>query len=102
MGLLSFLGIGDKVSKAISRGAVVIDVRPAYAFDQHGRVPDSINIPLDRIPINIPRLKDFKQPIVIVCAFGEDCEKAASILRRNGITNVINGGKWQSVFKKVK
>jgi rhodanese-related sulfurtransferase len=102
MGFFSFLGIEDKITKAINRGAIVIDVRPAYAFDQHGRVPGSINIPLDRIPINLERLKDFKRPIVICCAFGQDCYKAASILRQNGITNVYNGGNWQSVFKKVK
>jgi rhodanese-related sulfurtransferase len=102
MGFLSFFGLDDKITKAINRGAIVIDVRPAHAFDQNGRVPGSLNIPLDRIPINLERLKDIKRPIIICCAFGQDCDKAAAILRQNGITNVYNGGNWQSVFKKVK
>ena len=102
MGLLSFLGLGNNITGAIKRGAVIIDVRPAYAFDQHGRVPESINIPLDRIPINIERIRSMNRPIVICCAYGNDCQLAARMLRENGIKDVYNGGSWESVFRKVR
>jgi phage shock protein E len=100
MGLLSFLGLGNnKITGAIQRGAVIIDVRPAYAFDQHGRVPGSINIPVDRIAINIERIKSMKRPVVICCAYGTDCANAARMLKEKGIKEVYNGGSWQSLLK---
>ncbi|TMI70793.1 MAG: rhodanese-like domain-containing protein [Bacteroidetes bacterium] len=102
MGLLTFLGLGNKITEAINRGAVIIDVRPAYAFDQHGRVPGSINIPVDRIAINIERIKSMKKPIVICCAYGTDCANAIRMLRENGIKDVYNGGSWESVYRKVR
>lgn len=102
MGFLSFLGLGDKIMDAINRGAIIIDVRPAFAFDQHGRVPGSINIPVDRIPINIERIKSMKRPVVICCAYGNDCSTAARILKDSGIKEVYNGGSWESVYRKVR
>ena len=102
MGFLSFLGFGNKITEAIRNGAIIIDVRPAYAFDQHGRVPGSINIPLDRIAINIERIRSMKRPIVICCAFGTDCENAARMLKAEGIKEVYNGGSWESVFRKLR
>jgi phage shock protein E len=102
MGLFSFLGFGNKITDAINKGAVIIDVRPAYAFDQHGRVPGSINIPVDRIVINIERIRSMKRPIVLCCQYGTDCENAARLLKDHGIKDVYNGGNWQSVFKKVR
>jgi rhodanese-related sulfurtransferase len=91
----------SKIRRALLEGAVIVDVRPAYAFDQQGRVPGSINIPLDRIPINIGRLKSIKRPIVICCQYGNDCLEAARILREEGINDVINGGNWQSLLRKI-
>lgn len=102
MGLLSFLGLGkNKIIEAVHHGAVIIDVRPAYAFDQHGRIPGSINIPVDRIAINIERIRGMKRPVVLCCNYGGDCEKVAAILREKGIRNVYVGGNWQSLLGKL-
>jgi len=98
--MLDFL-FNNKVKEALRKGAVVIDVRPAYAFDQHGRVPGSVNIPLDRIAINMERIKNMNRPVVICCAFGTDCANAARMLKEKGI-EVYNGGRWESVLKKIK
>jgi rhodanese-related sulfurtransferase len=98
--MFSFL-FGNKIKKALREGAVIIDVRPAYAFDQHGRVPGSVNIPVDRISINIGRIKNMKKPIIICCAYGNDCAEAARMLKENGV-EVYNGGSWQSVMRKIK
>src|SRR6476659_6360265 len=102
MGFLSFLGFSNKITEAINNGAVIIDVRPAYAFDQHGRVPGSINIPVDRIVINIERIRSMNRPIIVCCAYGTDCDTAVRLLKGNGIKDVYNGGSWQSVLRKVK
>jgi rhodanese-related sulfurtransferase len=102
MGIFSFLGLGkNRIVEAIHKGAVIIDVRPAYAFDQNGRIPDSINIPVDRIAINIGRIKSMKRPIVLCCAYGNDCEKAAAILRESGVKDVYVAGNWQSLYRKL-
>ena len=52
MSFLSFLGLGtDKIKEALLKGAVIIDVRTANEFDM-GKIPGSVNIPVDRIHIN--------------------------------------------------
>ena len=102
MGLLSLFGFGkNRIVEAIHKGAVIIDVRPAYAFDSHGRIPHSINIPLDRIPINIERIRSMNRPVVICCAYGADCERAAQMLREKGIKDIYNGGNWESLYRKL-
>jgi len=91
----------NKVKEALRKGAVIIDVRPAYAFDQDGRIPDSLNIPVDRIPINIERIRSMNIPVVICCAFGNDCASVISLLKEKGIKEIYNGGRWQSLLKVV-
>jgi phage shock protein E len=98
MGLLSFLGLGNKIKDALRKGAVVIDVRSGIEFDQ-GRVRDSINIPVDRISVNIQRIKGFNKPVILVCNSGSRSGQAAEILKRNGIKEVYNGGSWENVLK---
>lgn len=90
----------NRLKKEVQRGAVIIDVRPAGAFDQ-GRVPGSINIPLDRLMINIGRIKAMKRTIIICCAQGLDCEKAMKILRAEGVKELISGGSWERLMKKI-
>jgi phage shock protein E len=91
----------NKYKEALRKGAIIIDVRPAYAFDQNGRIPDSINIPVDRIPISIERIRSMKAPVILCCAYGTDCNKAEKLLKENGIKDVYNAGKWQSLLNVV-
>jgi len=88
----------NKIKNALRKGAVVIDVRTAYEFDQ-GRVPDSINIPVDRIAVNIPRIKGMDRPVVICSSYHEHSSTATRILKESGMTEIYNGGKWQAVLK---
>jgi len=92
---------GSKVKKAIKSGAVIIDLRAAGAFDQ-GRIPGSINIPVDRLAINLGKIKSFKRPIVLCSSQTSDIDKATRLLRSEGIGNIINGGNWESLLAKVK
>jgi phage shock protein E len=102
MGLLSILGLGrNKIKDALRKGAVVIDVRTAHEFDE-GKVPGSINIPVDRIPVNIERIRHMNKPVVLCCASGERSEKAAVILRAKGIKEVYNGGSWLRIVKMMR
>lgn len=99
MSLLSILGFGGgNIKNALRKGAVIIDVRTASEFDR-GKVPGSINIPVDRISTSIPRIKGMNRPVIICSSYHEHSNTATRILKENGLKEVYNGGKWQSVLK---
>ena len=97
MNLLSFFGWG-KIKNALRQGAIVIDVRTPFEFD-NGRAPDSINIPMDRISINTERLKNMKRPIIICSNSIYESGIVVKKLQKAGIKNVLNGGTWISLGK---
>jgi phage shock protein E len=102
MGLLSILGLGgNKAKDAIRRGAIVIDVRTPQEFDQ-GKVPESINIPIDRIAANAERIKNMNRPVVFCCASGARSSNAVTIMKQKGMKEVYNGGSWIDVIKILK
>jgi phage shock protein E len=99
--LSDIFGGGGKIKQALRDGAVVIDLRTAYEFDQ-GHVPRALNIPIDRIRANIGRIEDLRKPVILCCATGDHCWEATNILLEAGITRVINGGDWRSVLRAMK
>ena len=88
----------NKVREAIQKGAVIIDVRTPHEFD-NGKVPGSINIPVDRITSSIDRIRSMRKPVVIVCESGARSNQAKSILKSAGINEVYTGGSWESVLR---
>jgi phage shock protein E len=94
-----FSGSGG-IKQAMRDGAVIVDLRTAYEYDQ-GHIPRSLNIPIDRLRANIDRIRDLRRPVILCCATGGHCWEAAAILREAGIQRVINGGDWQSVWRKL-
>jgi phage shock protein E len=102
MDILSILGIGNgKLKEALRRGATVIDVRTAHQFDQ-GRIRGSINIPIDRIAINLERIRHLQKPVIICSDSDSENEKVISFLKANGIKEIYNGGSWTRVLKLIK
>ncbi|MBN9379723.1 MAG: rhodanese-like domain-containing protein [Chitinophagaceae bacterium] len=89
------------VRQALRDGGVVIDLRTAYEFDQ-GHVPGALNIPIDRIKANIARIRDLRRPVILCCSAGAHCREGIEILRNAGITQVHNGGDWQSLWRVIK
>ena len=100
MSLLSFLGLGDRIKDALRQEATIIDVRTVHEYDQ-GRIRGSVNIPLDRIPASIQRIKGMKTPIIFVCNSGNRSGNAIRILKQNGLKELYNGGSWERVLKKI-
>ena len=98
--LSDLFGGSGQIKLAIRQGAVIIDLRTAYEYDQ-GHIPHSVNIPVDRIKANIVRIKDFRRPIILCCSTGNHCWEAGEILRNAGVP-FINGGNWQSLLQKVR
>jgi phage shock protein E len=102
MGLLSMFGLGGK-SESIQdfkdKGAVIIDVRTVGEF-REGHIKDSKNIPLDTVAGKIADIKKLNKPVIVCCRSGMRSAQAASILKANGI-EVINGGGWESLERKL-
>ena len=96
--MLGFLFGKNIIKKALQNGAVVIDVRTPHEFD-NGKVPGSVNIPVDRIAANIARIKGMNNPIVLCCESGMRSSTAKNILKTNGLKEVYNGRSWRSVLK---
>ena len=88
----------NKVKEALQKGAVIIDVRTPHEFD-NGKVPGSINIPVDRISISVERIRSMKKPVIVCCESGARSNQAKNILKSAGINEVYNGGSWESVLK---
>lgn len=79
---------------------MLVDVRNPDEY-KSGHVKGSVNIPLDQISQRLDRFKN-KNTIVVFCRSGARSKMAQSILKSNGVTNVINGGGWQEVNQFVK
>jgi phage shock protein E len=82
---------GAVVLAKIEAGARVIDVRSPAEF-RGGSYPSAMNIPLDELPAKIDRLRPLDKPIVVYCASGARSAQAASLLKKAGFTDVVNGG----------
>lgn len=76
-------------------GAFLVDVRSPEEFAS-GNVKNSVNIPVTQIANQLAKFKD-KKNIVVFCRSGMRSSQAKAILEKNGFTNVINGGTWNSV-----
>ena len=99
MSLLSIFGFGkNKIKDALRNGAAVIDVRTPREFDE-GHIPQSINIPVDRINASAQRIKSMNKPIIFCCASGMRSSTAVSVMKQNGSKEVYNGGSWQAVLR---
>jgi phage shock protein E len=96
MGLFSFLGNGT-LKKALRQEAMIIDVRSASEYDR-GHVPGSLNIPVDRIGVSVPRIKNLGKPVICVCASGHRSRIATNALKQAGMKDVHNGGSWERVM----
>lgn len=102
MSLLSLIGLGkNKIKEALRNGAAIIDVRTPREFDE-GHIPQSINIPVDRISSSAQRIKDMNKPVVFCCASGARSSNAVSVMKQHGMKEVYNGGSWQNVLKMIK
>jgi phage shock protein E len=88
----------NKIKEALRKGAVIIDVRTPHEFDK-GKVPGSINIPVDRISTSVERIRSMKKPVVVCCESGARSSQAKNILKSAGINEVYSGGSWESVLR---
>jgi phage shock protein E len=93
--LLGLSGDANEVKNALEKGAKIIDVRSETEF-AGGHAKEAINIPLDKIPASINKIKAYHKPIVLCCASGMRSGKATSLLKENGI-EAYNAGGWTNL-----
>ena len=84
----------------IEEGAFLVDVRTPVEFTED-HVKGSVNIPLDKIQVQLTKFNN-KKNIIVFCRSGARSSEAKNILQQNGFTNVINGGTWNNVSQFVK
>ena len=81
--------------QAIKDGAFLVDVRSPGEF-ACGSAKGAMNIPLDQLPAQLSKFRGRKN-IIVFCRSGSRSGQAKTILEKNGIQNVVNGGTWQNV-----
>ncbi len=82
------------------QGPLVIDVRTQEEF-AYGAFPGAINIPLDELEHQAPKLNNAKErPIILYCASGARSAYAVQILKAHGFTNLENGGGLSRMMAK--
>ncbi len=89
----------DAVKQAYKSGALIIDVRSSDEF-RNGHIKGSCNIPLQELSKKISWIKQQKKQVIAVCRTGARSSLAKNLLKSNGI-EVMNGGSWESVNKKI-
>lgn len=84
----------------LEKGALILDVRSENEF-LTGNIKNSINIPLQDIGSDSTLLSDRDQIIITCCASGMRSAVAKRILKSRGYPNVVNGGGWSSLNRKI-
>ena len=87
-------------AQLIQEGAIVLDVRTTSEF-ANGHIKGSVNVPLNKLPQYLPKLKDKTQPIITCCASGSRSAEAVNVLHYHGYTNLHNGGSWFRLNAKI-
>ena len=98
--MFGFLFGKNNIKDALKKGAVIIDVRTPHEYDS-GKIPGSINIPIDRVSASIERIRSMKKPVIVCCESGMRSNTAKTILKSAGLQEVYNGGSWESVLKTI-
>jgi phage shock protein E len=84
----------DTARDWLQKGARVIDVRSEGEY-QEQHLPGAVNIPLDRLREEIPRLApDKEQPLLLHCLSGTRSGMAKASLRKMGYRNAFNLGSY--------
>ncbi len=75
----------------IDKNASIVDVRTPEEFaEQH--YPGAVNIPLGELANRVDEFKSMPKPIIAYCRSGNRSGMAVSILKQQGISEVMNGG----------
>ena len=79
----------DELDALIQSGSVrVLDVREGWEFSR-GRVPEAVNVPLQKLPERAGQLKRDK-PYAVICESGSRSRTAADFLLGQGFEGAVS------------
>lgn len=85
----------SQATKIINKGkTAIIDIRDQKQY-QAGHILNAVHVPLASLQERVQKLEKFKgQPIIIVDESGKESDKAATILKKEGFSqiNILKGG----------
>lgn len=87
-------------AQLVSEGAQILDVRTASEFS-NGHIKGSVNVPLNKLPQYLPKLKDKQKSLIVCCASGSRSAQAMGVLKYHGFTNIYDGGSWFRLNSKI-
>ncbi len=87
-------------AQLVQDGALVLDVRTTAEFGG-GHIKGSINVPLNKLPHYLPKIKDKSKPLIVCCASGSRSAQAMGVLKYNAFTNIYDGGSWYRLNAKI-
>ena len=87
-------------TQLVHDGAIVLDVRTTAEFGG-GHIRGSVNVPLNKLPQYLQKLKDKDKLIITCCASGSRSKEALGVLKYNGYTNIYDGGSWFRLNSKI-
>ena len=64
------------------------------------KIEGSVNIPLDQVPNHVEEIRAM-QPVVIYCAAGIRSAQAVSFLKKQGLTELYDGGGISDLREKL-
>jgi len=82
-------------------GGLIIDAHSEDEF-YSGYIENSLNIPLSELPSKLDYFKGKDQAIITCCASGIRSAGAQIFLSSKGYTNLVNGGGWSNLERKLK
>lgn len=83
----------------VRAGAQIVDVRTPEEY-HGGSVAGSINVPLQGLERGISRIRK-ERPVIVCCASGMRSASAKGVLERHGFTEVVNGGGWAGLQRRL-
>jgi len=78
---------GKEARRLVADGAMLIDVRSPKEF-ANGHIPGAVNLPIDGFERHVGELLGENREMVLYCAAGVRCNKAAVLLQEAGSTGV--------------
>ena len=85
---------GDEARSLVDDGALLVDVRSPREF-ANGHLPGAVNVPIDEFADHVEELLGRRRPMVLYCAAGVRCNKAARMLEQAGSREVHQLGTMQ-------
>ena len=82
---------GSALLGHLMQGARLIDVRTKEEFAE-GHLPDAVNIPVDQITAELPKIAATNETLLIYCRSGNRSATAASALKQLGFKVVLDLG----------